>query len=424
MTAGLNTTMNKTIREIRKHAKSTEEADFLPTLFGDFHRDIVSGRRPVVLFGAGSAGEHLCPLLELHGVKPICFCDNNPARVGARCCGLPIISAKQLQSGFEESLILVASAGYKDEIRDQLLALGIDGTRVLTVADNEALNFYTHLYQWHWSEEDLVANADVLLAVYRTLADQKSREIFTRRIALFVGGADYRSFRAFLSRLSDVDCAGRKSFSADPGGEEAYLQFNNDLVRLADGEFLVDAGAYTGDSVTEFVKACAAGKVRYRGIACFEPDPEIFARLAANTAGIRDLALERLGLWSASGTVAFAGADLRQPGCTMIISANSIGGEPPPEGTIEIRTARLDDHFRDQRVTIIKMDIEGAEIEALKGARQTIARCRPKLIVSAYHKRDDLFEIPLLLDNIAPDYKLFLRHFSCNFGETTLIAIP
>ena len=69
------------------------------------------------------------------------------------------------------------------------------------------------------------------------------------------------------------------------------------------------------------------------------------------------------------------------------------------------------------------MDIEGAELEALKGAEETIKRYRPKLAICVYHKPEDIVEIPKYILNINPDYKLYLRHYSDNAGETVLYAI-
>ena len=60
--------------------------------------------------------------------------------------------------------------------------------------------------------------------------------------------------------------------------------------------------------------------------------------------------------------------------------------------------------------TLLKLDVEGAEQEALQGSRETILRCRPKIILSAYHRSDDLFRLPLYLHSLNPDYRFYLRH--------------
>jgi FkbM family methyltransferase len=422
--------MNEAIREIMKRSRSCEEADFLPTIFGKFRDDVVKGTVPVVLFGAGSAGKELCPVLKLHGVNPVCFCDNNPARAGELHCGLPIISLHELQQNHKDSLIVVTTGAYRDQVKQQLVDAGFDAEKVLTIANQEAMYYYTHIAQWYWSEEELQVHADELLDVYNLLSDNKSRELFVSRIALFVRGADYQSFRNFISNLSDIqngqqtDSEKRIDSAACYG--EAYLQFNNDLIHLGDNEVLVDGGAFTGDSTLEFINACSKQNVSYRKIICFEPDPKIFAELQNNTARYCNILFRPFGLWSHSTTLSFAGSNILKPGSTRVISENDNGNglSGAASDVTEISTTSIDEDLPDATVTIIKMDIEGAEIEALRGAMKTITRCRPKLIISVYHKRNDLFEIPLLIHRMAPSCKLYFRHFSGNFGETTLFAIP
>ena len=69
------------------------------------------------------------------------------------------------------------------------------------------------------------------------------------------------------------------------------------------------------------------------------------------------------------------------------------------------------------------MDIEGAELEALKGAKETIKRNHPKLAICVYHKPEDIVDIPKFILELDPEYKLYLRHYSDNAGETVLYAI-
>ena len=415
--------MNEALREITKRSKSHEDADFLNTIFGKFRNEALTGTVPVVLFGAGSAGEKLCPVLKLHGVNPVCFCDNSPSRAGEFHCGLPVISLPELRRHHLDSLIVITTSTYRDEVKKQLLDNGFAKERLLSISNPETMYYYTHLSQWYWPEEDLVLHADELQDVYNLLSDQKSKEIFVSRIALFVRGGDYESYCNFILKFRD--------FSNSEGARlqetsEAYLQFNNDLIHIGDNEVLVDGGAFTGDSAIEFIKACANKEVKYRGIFCFEPDPKIFAVLKVNTARYDNVVPRPFGLWSHSSTLRFADSNMLKPGSTRIASVYGNNDDRPggESGNMEICTVSIDEEFPDETVTIIKMDIEGAEIEALRGAMKTIRRCRPRLIVSAYHKRDDLFEIPLLINQTAPNYKIYLRHFSGNFEETTLFAIP
>ena len=83
----------------------------------------------------------------------------------------------------------------------------------------------------------------------------------------------------------------------------------------------------------------------------------------------------------------------------------------------------MDDHLQGEAVSFIKMDIEGAERAALRGAEQLIRRCRPDLAICVYHSISDLFEIPLYIHSIVPEYRLYLRHHTPVFCETVCYAV-
>jgi hypothetical protein len=88
-----------------------------------------------------------------------------------------------------------------------------------------------------------------------------------------------------------------------------------------------------------------------------------------------------------------------------------------------IHTDKIDDIVLDKKVSFIKMDIEGAELEALKGAKNTIQNNYPKLAIAIYHKPDDLLNIPQYILSLNRNYKFYLRHYGYNSWETILYAI-
>ena len=99
------------------------------------------------------------------------------------------------------------------------------------------------------------------------------------------------------------------------------------------------------------------------------------------------------------------------------------GSSIHPEGDSLIQCVALDDVVFDFAPTFITMDIEGAEIFALRGMRKIIERYHPKLAISVYHNPEHLWKIPLLLQEIAPDYKFYLRNYTSFSFETILYAI-
>lgn len=92
-------------------------------------------------------------------------------------------------------------------------------------------------------------------------------------------------------------------------------------------------------------------------------------------------------------------------------------------GAVTISTATIDGVVGDERVSFIKMDVEGAELEALYGAEQTIRRNHPKLAICVYHKPEDIVTIPRYILSLDGDYQLYLRHYSMNQSETVIYAI-
>ncbi|HCL00890.1 MAG TPA: hypothetical protein DHW61_00445 [Lachnoclostridium phytofermentans] len=111
---------------------------------------------------------------------------------------------------------------------------------------------------------------------------------------------------------------------------------------------------------------------------------------------------------------------------TLYFSATSDGSSCISEsGTECIEVITIDEVVDpNERVTFIKMDVEGSELESLKGAENTIRRDKPKLAICIYHKPEDMYEIPLFIKHIVPEYMLYMRHHSNGDGETALYAIP
>jgi FkbM family methyltransferase len=111
--------------------------------------------------------------------------------------------------------------------------------------------------------------------------------------------------------------------------------------------------------------------------------------------------------------------------CNDFGPASTIQSVYNKKHNIEISTITIDDlvsRRNIQKIDLIKMDIEGAETFALKGAMETIKKFKPKLAISVYHSLTDFFEIPKLIDELNLGYKFYLDHFTHMAGETVLYA--
>ncbi len=410
--------MNEVVNRILDLSKSYQEADFLPNIFGRFGSDAISGNVPVVLFGAGSAGKELYPLFRQHGVNPVCFCDNNPERQRELCCGIQVISPAELRRAHRNSLIIITPARHCHEIKMQLIDQGFLSDKVLCINEDALTLYYSHICLSHWTYDDLMIHEDNLLAAYGLMYDDNSKQFLINYLSILTHGSDYSSFCKFMHQFLAPELQ-KGHFT------ESYLYFNTDIVDLSNNEIIVDCGAYNGDSATEFIRACQKHNVTYKHIYCFEPEPSMFLDLSKNMASYSNITMINSGLWTHSTTLSFANTEVETPGATRIIRESGdihLSDEKAPNS--EVRVISIDETFSDDEITFIKMDIEGAEIEAIRGAASAIRRCKPKLAISVYHKRNDIFEIPLLLHQIYPGYKFYLRQFSKALSETVLFAIP
>lgn len=122
------------------------------------------------------------------------------------------------------------------------------------------------------------------------------------------------------------------------------------------------------------------------------------------------------GLWSSETELVFN--EVANFGSSSFITHKGSGKEQV------IPTTSVDIVLHGEPVTFIKMDIEGAELEALKGAQNTIRRYHPILAISIYHKPEDIVELPRYIKSLVPEYKLYLRNYHLDTTETVLYAIP
>lgn len=169
--------------------------------------------------------------------------------------------------------------------------------------------------------------------------------------------------------------------------------FDFDIVTCDSNTVLVDLGAYVGDTIKHFVRE----HNEYKKIYAYEITPSTYQILCQQTADYHDIIRINKGVSKEPGKMFVWGWELG--GANKLTDA----------GDVEVEVVTLDDDIREP-VSIIKMDIEGAEKDALIGAKRHIKEERPKLLISAYHLPGDIFEIPELIDSMRDDYKFYLRY--------------
>jgi FkbM family methyltransferase len=229
------------------------------------------------------------------------------------------------------------------------------------------------------------------------LTDTESRAYFDR-VTAFYRTLDSRYLAAQPKRI------GQYGYDA-PGANPA------------DGSAIIDCGAFTGDTFPDFLTA-TGGKCRIYALEAFPPN---FQRLADRIAqdGLQDIAVPMaVAAAREKGTIHMSGDEAIADGCARIGTA---GGR---EYSVPCDT--LDSLFFEKGIAIdyLKMDIEGAEMDALAGGRKTLRKNRPVVAVAAYHKPEHLVEIAdFLLETLGP-CQLYAAHDPSWVFHIHYIAVP
>jgi FkbM family methyltransferase len=192
----------------------------------------------------------------------------------------------------------------------------------------------------------------------------------------------------------------------------AETYFPDDLIAQRTDEVFVDCGAFTGDTIDAFL---AARNRQFGQIVAIEPDVancrmlqhHVEARYPAEAHRIR---IEPVALGSGAGTITFD-------------AMGSVRSKVGP-GTTTVQVATMDELLASSPPTYIKFDIEGAEHDAIVGGSTVIGATMPVLAVSLYHKPEDLWDLPLLVQSIRPDYRMYARRYSDERWEQVLYAVP
>lgn len=220
-----------------------------------------------------------------------------------------------------------------------------------------------------FSRDFVEKNEESLMKAY-ALFDEKSKRIFASCVDFMFGGE--------LSTL--------KSITTDK--DEAFGGF----FKPRKNEDFLDLGAYRGDTVDELLKYSGGF---YSSITALEPDERTFKKLKEHLDGMDNVYLYQKAVSDYDGTVLFQSAAGRQ-------SAIGKNGK-------ETECVRVDTLSKTQRFTYIKADVEGGESEMLRGASETLKRDKPRLNIALYHRSEDIFKLPLLINETNPQYEFHLR---------------
>ena len=352
--------------------------------------DEMKKARYVCAFGLGVVSSSIISALKKStDIKIDFLSDNDHTKWGKKYHDdIKCISPDELEKYKDDLAILITTRHYK-KIYQQLLNRGF--RKISAVTEYRLLN--EGYFKNRHNLKNIKKN---VLKVLDILEDERSKEImFT-----------------LLKNWFDFDVDG-------VGYEEVFTNdqyYPAGIIQLSDKESFVDVGAYNGDTIFDFLKRV---NNNFKSIFAFELDKKNFKtmemsvnRLGANLK--QKIRLYNLGLLDEEKKVYYetGGSGSESASINMSNNASECG-----------QTVRLSDVLKDEKITYIKMDIEDSEPKALSGAEEIIKEQKPKIAVCVYHKPEHLWEIPLYLKKIVPEYKIFLRHHNPLEYETVCYAV-
>lgn len=333
---------------------------------------------PVFIYGMGDGALKIMSVFERYGIPIAGFFASDEFVRGHVFQGHLVHTLSQIEALIDDFVIVLAFAAGYQSLYDRINEIAKRHTLLAPDVPVAGDKLFTYEY--------CQKNAEKIQSVYDMLADKKSRQTYADVLNFKISGRI-----EYLNR-----CTSPK--------DEIY----GGIIPLGDNEVFADLGAYNGDTAAEFMSACNNS---FRHLYAFEPNPKNFRKLTKNLPEDERITLINAAAGRENGTVKISANEGRM---------SRAGGSGK---TVDIPVLSLDEAVP-ENVTVLKLDVEGSEREALEGARRHITG-GAKILCSLYHRSEDMFELPLLIKSINPDLKLYVRHrLYIPAWETNLYAVP
>ncbi|MBN1492782.1 MAG: FkbM family methyltransferase [Candidatus Omnitrophica bacterium] len=343
----------------------------------------------IALFGAGERGTLFQKMLALArpDITVACFLDSHKEGMLGT---IPIISYKEFCTCSIAIDMIIITSLHWHEIEEILRESPIPTSR----ADIEYLRYTCMGHQkigpriedqFRPGESDGLR--DKVSYVLDHLADNRSRDLY----------------RLLLAKRGWRDFPLKEMLFSLP--EQQYLDHINKVAIAT----VIEGGVYDGRATYSFLQHFPRLKNIYGFEPCFNAYKNGIYYEALQASQV--VSVSDKGLWDNAGTVCFE----RNEYCSKII----------PEGEEHVSVTTIDDFTRANiHIDYIKLDVEGAERNVLRGAERTLHKDRPQLAISMYHSAHDMIEIPYYLLHALSGYDFYIDHYSPNVIETILYAIP
>jgi len=349
----------------------------------------------IILCGAGGLGRKTLDGLRQIGREPILLTDNNKLLWGSSIEGVPVVSPEEAAEKYGRKAIFIITI-WNGQIPD-----------TMTQCCNQYIELqckyvipFAYLF-WKYPETFLPHYSfDLAHKVIEQASDVK------KGFSLF---ADEASKKEYLAQIRwrlflDFDCL--------PSPVKHEIYFPDDLIDILNEEVYVDCGAFDGDTLSSFLRRQSN---KFRKYIAFEPDPINLEKLTAFTDSLPDETRNKVQIYN------YAVGSRKEK---LFFNVTGTGASSVGTGALEVNGERMDDLILDLNPTFIKMDIEGAEPDALLGAKQIIRKFKPALAICVYHAQNHLWTIPLFIHSLSKDYSFFLRPHLYKVWDLVCYAIP
>ncbi|MBR6708798.1 MAG: FkbM family methyltransferase [Clostridia bacterium] len=334
--------------------------------------------RPILIYGMGNGGDKVHAVCAARGITiSDCFASDEFVR-GQLFHGRRVLSYAEAKETYGSFIVLVSFATSRPEVLARIAQIARE--QELYVPDLPA-------YGETLFDADFVQKYNEKFRFFSDmLCDDRSREVLNAVIEAKLTGS--------LDALNRSVCAPDEVWQ-NILHPEAY-------------RVTADLGAYTGDTLRELQQYASNLHTVY----AMEPDRRSYAKLTAwGETQPLELFAYQFGAWKERATLHFSDAGGRGSSLTD-------KGKP-------VEVTAPDELLGSERIDYIKYDVEGAEYEALLGSAKTIAQCRPELLISLYHRAEDMVRIPELLMQLCPNYRFYLRRMAgIPAWDLNLYAIP
>ena len=362
--------------------------------------------KKIVMYGMGNGADKILSICESRGIEVSDFFASDGFVRGHLFHGKRVLSYSEAKEkyGAENMIVLLSFASSLPDVLANIYRIADECE--LYAPDVPVCG--TNLFDSNFYEQ----NKEKIKAVEALLADEKSREVY-RSVVDYKLSGDVRLLAKTHSDFSEVysEILHAESF-------EYIADLYSEILHAESFEYIADLGAYNGDTLRE-IKPYATS---LKSAIAFEPDRRNHKKLCdyAERESAFEIKAHKSAAWDKTETLIFDGSGNRN---STLVSGDNM---PVTKGAkvVEVEACSLDGVLAGERIDYIKYDVEGAEREAIDGSHKTIEKYNPALLISLYHRSEDIFELPLLLRKRYPNYKFYMRRREyIPAWDTVLLAV-